>query len=192
MTAPTLDPGQSYQRCFLGIALPNELLSDFAYLQEKLVQADPQLQLTDPQTPHIVLLFLGSKQGNELEALIPTLDKILKSESRTSVYAHGLGTFGNRYRQVIYLKVVAEKPLVDLEQKLQSKLLGLSPKVAGEYIPHLTVARLAAGEAIKPELSELLDQVNWQFFADEVALYGATATETGPKQAKLHSWSLTG
>jgi RNA 2',3'-cyclic 3'-phosphodiesterase len=163
-------------RLFFGLEIPPEIKNRLLKVRHSVSGAKWQV---DEQL-HITLLFLGSAEEEQLNAVCDSAREI--QNEAFSVQIAGLGCFGQpRKPRALWAGVQPVTPMTDLQQALQKRLEQLGfVQENRKFRPHVTLARFKreAG-SVEALLTEQGDQVFGEFPVTEFVLFDSKPGPTG-------------
>lgn len=124
-------------RVFVAIDLPEHARAELGTLQSYLAVG----RSVPSENLHLTLSFLGEQPDDAIEEANQALSTI--RAVGFNVHLAGVGSFGNRFPQIIYADVARCHELVELERRITRSL-----RTAGlefqkrRFRPHVTLARL--------------------------------------------------
>lgn len=180
-----LNEDKKYIRAFVGIPLPRSYEEKLERLLTDLARLDPELILVNRKTAHILLVFLGNRSGRDLLSFCQKIEMVVASPAMPLIKVKGGGVFQNKFRTVIYLAVAG-----DQLSKLAEDIGQIEKSEEGKFLPHLTLARKKGRWDLSAEVAARLAAEEWDFAAEEMALYGAVSVDGKMVQKKLVSWRL--
>lgn len=133
-------------RCFIALDLKEEFIKNkIEDIQRELKGSGADLKLVERQNLHFTLRFLGEIPPQKVEKVKEQLERV-KAES-FEVVLKGIGVFPSFSRiNVIWIGVSeGEDKMKEIYDKVNDALIPLFPKERGEYVPHLTIARVRSG-----------------------------------------------
>jgi 2'-5' RNA ligase len=123
-------------RAFVALPVPPQTRSALARLQQSI----PGGRLTDPDTLHVTLAFLGEQPEDRLEDLHYALESMRFPAFEIAI--DGLGGFGRPALRTLHATIAPGRDLTALRKKIRS-----SARLAGialgheRFVPHVTLAR---------------------------------------------------
>ena len=176
-------------RLFLGLELPDAQRDALVSLQGKIGQG----RLVDPDDLHMTLVFLDEVDVDAAEDLDRALDGL---DLRLGPVAlAGLDVFGGDAPRALWVGVQDGHGLAALASRLAGKArgTGLAPP-RRRFVPHVTLARFARGQADIPRLQALLARDAgirlMPFQPTSVALFRSHAGRTPPLYEVLARYAL--
>ncbi|TGK03012.1 RNA 2',3'-cyclic phosphodiesterase [Leptospira langatensis] len=123
-------------RTFLGLSLPNEVrerIQGICYGLE-------EIRWVLPENFHTTLVFLGELDREQIETVSEISSQI--GQSPFSIEVLGLGIFGHKSPEILYVSVSFSEALFRLQKSLDSSLrrVGFSLEKR-DYKPHITIGR---------------------------------------------------
>ena len=177
-------------RLFIGIFLPEEILDYLYEVENKLKKNLPaKINWVTKKNLHISLKFIGETSENNLGLIKEKLNKIKFKLFKTKLGQ--IGVFPNEnHVSVIWVGIKPAGKAIELQQKIDSELLGLFPKDQ-RFSAHLTLARVKFiknkdefKKNIKIEINEKEFEVN------EFCLVKSELSKDGPKYEILERFKL--
>ncbi|MCJ2064525.1 RNA 2',3'-cyclic phosphodiesterase [Methylobacterium sp. J-088] len=165
-------------RLFTGLAVPPEIADTLKVFQGGLSGA----RWIEPGDFHVTLRFIGDVEAPEADEVVEALSE-MRARPALTVTLDGLGIFGGDKPRALYVSVVPEAGLMDLqaEQERLVRRAGLAPE-RRKFTPHITLARLrrdATPEAAAMYLSQAPTFAPLTFDVDRVTLFSAKASTGG-------------
>lgn len=184
-------------RCFIALALPDDLRQALAGLQGEFAapQRDLRLSLPRADSLHLTLAFLGDVDEAIIPALHEALCPAIAAHEPFSLVLRGCGGFPDLARpRVIWAGVERHPRLLALHADLATALrsAGLAPD-SRPYAPHLTLARVKQSppgllaERLKPHLRTEFGRLA----VDRAILYRSDLHPSGAIHSPLAMWRLT-
>jgi len=169
-------------RLFTGIEIPDDVAEHLALLRGGLAGA----RWIDRENYHLTLRFIGDVDMVTAEEVAEELARVRRTTF--AVRVAGLGALGTRKHHAVVARVDPSPPLLELqaEQERILQRLGL-PAEGRKYTPHVTLARLRAGNS--RDIAEYLTLrggfVGRPFPVDRFVLFSSrNATGGGPYVAE--------
>jgi 2'-5' RNA ligase len=168
-------------RLFTGIAIDPTVTAKLSAVVDRW-RLQAKLNWSPPENYHVTVKFLGECAEDKLEAIVAALEQVPRP-GEFEVAIEGLGFFPNaRSPHVFWAGVTAPAPLERLASDVDDALRTLGiPAEERRYSPHLTLARVKAGQSaagIADEIAGLKHIRFGQFTAREFYLY---RSRTGPR-----------
>ncbi|MDI9641425.1 RNA 2',3'-cyclic phosphodiesterase [Kamptonema cortianum] len=185
-------------RCFLSIEVGQSAVQSIKVTQSALSDLSDVYTLTDPNSFHQTLYFLGQC----------SLDQIEEVKSRMSDFQ--FKAFTAELGQLVVLpqleipKVLSVaidsrgRKLHALQQAVQDRIFSVAEfKESRPFLPHVTFARLRrdvppTAKVVKRTVSALPPTKSESWKVDRVILYSSDLRASGPKYEELASWVLSG
>ncbi len=157
-------------RLFIGLAMPE----DSSLLLSNAISSLPDLdsaKVTLPENYHITLAFLGQREPEEIDTIVPLMQQAAKTVSPFMLLPNRLGFFGRETNAILYAAVPYNELLDILCQNLRSALQNAN-QIFDEkpFRPHITLAKKAKIEPAS--LSSIY--LNCPFWVDHLTLYHST------------------
>jgi RNA 2',3'-cyclic 3'-phosphodiesterase len=149
-------------RAFLAVGPSPELQAKFAPVQQELKQIvelerkkDVRISWVQPAKIHLTLKFLGDMDAQVIEPLRMALERTIGSQMSVSLPLERLGAFPRPHSpRVLWLgpsedweKGTEAKRIAEIHEAIEQACEGLSfLREAKPFSPHLTLARIKAGE----------------------------------------------
>ena len=133
------------RRCFIAIALPNELKQSLARAQSRLRHADFKVSFVPPANMHLTLSFLGDVLLSRIHDVAGAVDTAVLGHPPFALDAAQLGYFGKRGSPRAIWSHVGNgtDALITLQASLSEALtLNGFPMEEHRFRPHLTIARI--------------------------------------------------
>jgi len=157
-------------RLFIAIELPLELRKKLYRAGCEIAESVPSVRPVKPEAIHLTLHFLGEIADDLVPILSGMITEVAGSQGQFTTSIRGLGYFGRRsLPTVMWAGVEPAAGLLGLQKGLAAGLAGLSvPVDQREYHPHITVARVKPGRAVKSLPRLLEDKSDEEFGRIEV------------------------
>ncbi len=180
-------------RLFTGIAIDQAVIENLSGLVDVL-RPKAKLNWSPPENYHVTIKFLGECAEDQLESILTVLEQVPRP-GEFEVVIEGLGFFPNaRSPHVFWAGVTAPAQLVRLASDVDGGLRELGiPAEERKYSPHLTLARVKAGQsaaAIADEIAGRSCIQFGQFTAREFYLYRSRTGPRGSVYEKLRRFEL--
>lgn len=177
-------------RAFLALPLPEATRGELAILQRRLGLSRP----VAPENLHLTLVFLGSQPEPVLEEAHEALEAL---RGRAFVLGlRGVGLFGGAVPRAVYAGVAACPALEALQARVAQAVRRAGIMLPRRrFVPHVTLARFAAGAGPGPAGLEkaLAGAALWQavpFKATQMVLYASHLRPSGAVYEPLASYPL--
>ncbi|TGL60937.1 RNA 2',3'-cyclic phosphodiesterase [Leptospira sarikeiensis] len=123
-------------RNFLGLALPDSTKTDL----ERICFGLEEIRWVSPENFHTTLVFLGELKQEEIERVSEICSEV--SEKSFSLEINGVGVFGNKAPEILYVGVALSEGLKKLQKVLESTLRRQGFQIdKRDYRPHITIGR---------------------------------------------------
>jgi RNA 2',3'-cyclic 3'-phosphodiesterase len=184
---------QEQVRCFVAIALPQDLIERLRELQHEIRSGlpDAKIKWVKPENLHLTLRFLGGVRLADMDRLGDGLQRVCERHAPFRLNAAGLGCFPNPRRpRVLWVGLGGD---LDALKKLQRDIDAVSApfgehKETKTYNPHLTLARLDGLPLQLPAGPSEMGQ--WR--VEEAHLMKSTLLRTGAVYEPVRTVRLTG
>lgn len=174
-------------RLFVAIGLPDQIRATLALMCSGLEGA----RWVPAENMHVTLRFIGHVSDDRVSDIDWALRRV--SAPAFSVTLKGIGHFGDKSPDAVWVGVEERAPLAHLAQKVDRAVVsaGLDPE-SRKYIPHVTLARF--NRRAKPRLAEFEAQYGL-FSAGPFDVTGFTLFESimgnqGPHYEELAYYPL--
>ncbi|WP_417587763.1 RNA 2',3'-cyclic phosphodiesterase [Pararhodobacter oceanensis] len=176
-------------RAFLALPLPDTLIHRLTVLQHG-------LRLTDPvprENLHLTLVFLGEQREPDLEDLHIALDN--RRLEAPQLQLTGLDVFGGQMPRNLHATFALTPGLKALQSKVTQLARHSNIAIkARKFVPHVTLARFAEGEASAPELAARIQQQGAvhsdPYLIPEMVMFRSILRASGPVYDPLASYPL--
>lgn len=179
-------------RCFVAVAVPEELKNKMLKIQDKLEQAGADLKLVEKENLHFTVKFLGEISDKEIEEVKTFLSDL--EENSFGISIKGAGVFPNEdYIKTIWLGIEENKEkLLRLIEKINQGLDEIREEKRKPEA-HLTLARVKSAknkEKLKMLVKELKDVEIGKMEVGSLKLMASELTPEGPKYRVLAEFKL--
>lgn len=176
-------------RAFLALPLPEATRGELATLQRRLGLLRP----VAPENLHLTLVFLGSHPEPVLQEAHEALEAL--GGRAFTLGLRGVGLFGGAAPRAVYAGVAACPALEALQARAAQAVRRAGIMLPRRrFVPHVTLARFAAGAGPDPAgLEALAEAALWQavpFEAREMVLYASYLRPSGAVYDPLASYPL--
>lgn len=177
-------------RVFLGLELPAHIRSQLV-LQQFLLPVKRKLP---PENFHITLVFLGTAQMPQLEALDEELSRLDVADFELRL--EGLGLYGKGVPHNLHARVTPVPELLALHRKLMhlARGAGFTPE-ARRYSPHVTLSYLRPGSFNQAELEAAVARDmgfrSDAFTVSDIALFRSHLRPDGAEYDVLERYPLS-
>ncbi|MCL2131785.1 MAG: RNA 2',3'-cyclic phosphodiesterase [Lentimicrobiaceae bacterium] len=186
------------KRLFIAInVVPNErFMAVYAKLKSQTTKLD-KINWINPDLLHITLKFLGEVPPENVPSIAEKMRIACKDASPFTIGISFVGLFGSVYKpRVLWFGVDDNtEMLLKLHQSLEKQMRKLDfPPHIGNFVPHLTVARINKIDNKKRFLQQMEQQNQTQqiqqLTVNEVILYESRFEERVPVYDKIDSVML--
>lgn len=177
----------SSKRLFIAIGLPPELRKVLSVSRSTINL--PGISWVKEENMHITLLFLGNTDESKVSDIEQQLSDLTSFPS-FRLYCNGLLPVIKRDKlTMIWAGFEQSKEYVTLAKQI-AELLNHLPDNAP--LPHVTLARVRKGQAIKAKdiVLPTLEPYDWE--VQNFGLWESVLTAQGPKYTLLNEWILKG
>jgi len=179
-------------RCFIAIAVPEELKEKILEVQNKLKQAGANLKLVERENLHFTVKFLGEIEENQIKEVKEFLASLEEKSFEISI--KGLGVFPTEdYIKVVWLGVEKNQDVfLNLIKKI-NKNLDKIRKEKKELNTHLTIARVRSAKnknELKAAVQDLKETEIGEMQVNSLKLISSELTPEGPKYTELAEFEL--
>lgn len=173
-------------RLFIALPLPESARATLDALQARF----PSGRAVPFDNLHLTLVFLGDQTEEAAEAIHEGLET-LRAPVQHMTLAGGT-VFGGRHGQAIALEANGSTALVDLHDRVLSRLrgAGIAPE-RRRFRPHVTLARMGGRDNAGPVLAVLASAKVGPFTCDAISLYASTLHPDGAIHEELARYPLT-
>ena len=184
------------RRCFIAIALPNEVKQSLARAQSRLRHADFKVSFVPPANMHLTLSFLGDVLLSRIHDVAGAVDTAVLGHAPFAVKAAQLGYFGKRGSpRAIWSHISHDSEALIALQTSLAKALSLNgfPTEDRRFRPHLTIARIRIPKRNLPLVEHLEHDAHQEFGMIPVThlhLIQSILQPTGVEYAILHTAPL--
>lgn len=182
-------------RCFLGVKLKPELLSNVKIAKKRFNETGGDIKLVEDENLHFTVKFLGEIDEDRAKD-VKCVGNVLESYEPFDIEVKGCGVFPSRnYIKVIWLGVgeggeTFKKMISEIDLELSK--VGFKPE-ENEIIPHLTLGRVKSGRA-KNEILSCLGDIKEEKFGcmrvDNVSLFKSKLEKKGPVYTRLERYDI--
>jgi 2'-5' RNA ligase len=186
-------------RVFLAIELPEPVRSRLREPIDGLEPLRDSLRANAVERIHLTLHFLGHIPAADVEALTPTLNDVVATDSPMELSAQGVGAFPNLGRaQVLWAGIGGPDlaRLTTLQADLGSALRVAGLAVEDRFHPHLTLARVRrpirgpAGRLLQEWHARWRDASFGEFTVRDVRLMRSQLGAGPPRYSAIRTFSL--
>lgn len=175
-------------RAFVALPVPEPVRFELMLCQQAMHRVSG-LRLVAPDQFHVTLAFLGDRCDPELVEEAHHLLSAIRF-APVALRPAGLGLFGGGKPRNIHVALAPDPALVDLQRKVvqAARRAGLDPE-ARKFVPHITLARMTAGQVDGAALAALVAAragLTWPMAASgEFGLYESHLSPSGPRYDEL-------
>lgn len=184
-------------RLFVSVNL-EALAAEVEDVQQELAPASG-IRLTDPESTHVTLKFLGDTDPDQVSTLTDELAAAI-AESDVDPFTAAITDLGV-FPDIEYINVVwvgvreGAEPLRRLHEAIEERTttMGFDPE-DHDFTPHATIARMdhAGGKELVQETVRTLEPTLGTVSVEEIHLMESTLTEDGPEYSSVERFSLQG
>jgi len=183
-------------RCFLAIALPDQLKRQLTEYVQNLKQIAPHIRWTKTENLHLTLKFLGEQPAIKLDQLIANTIKAYSDIGPISLSTGIFGGFPNRRQARVFWLGVESDPedsITRLHSRIEQSLepLGFLSE-SKPYKAHLTLGRNKERKKCQALWAFTQDHPfqAFRFTAHQIFLMRSILNKNGPKFSILQKFSL--
>lgn len=131
------------KRLFVALTFDGETQRQIRELQVELGRRDPEVVLTEPNSLHLTLVFLGDTEEEKLPLIREAMDRVTVPD--VELVLDRLGSFPGPKGHLLWLGPAGCPPLTALQRELAAALgeAGL-PVEERPFVPHVTLGRKAS------------------------------------------------
>ena len=183
-------------RCFLAIALPDQLKQQLTEYIQSLKQFVPHIRWTKTENLHLTLKFLGEQPSEKLDQLIANTISAYSDLGPITLSTGIFGGFPNqRKARVIWLGVESnpEDSITRLHTRIEQSLEPLGfLRESKTFTAHLTLGRNRERKKCQSLWPFIKDNPfqSFQFTAHQIFLMRSILNKSGPKYSILQKFSL--
>jgi len=178
--------GRERLRLFCALRLPAGPIEELSRWQAGAFRAGDDIRVVAPDHLHVTLAFLGSRPGEELDAIATELRRAARGAAAATLTVA-------RYRETRSVGMLicddesgrAAGFATDLHARLEQ--LGVYKPEHRPWLPHVTVARFRRRPRLQPVLPDL-----GPFVTSEAAVYMSVLRPSGAQYEVLQSVALGG
>ena len=175
-------------RLFIGIILPKEIRDEIYEVMSLFSRNVAKIKWIAKKNLHLTLKFIGEVDDKEFLAI----EKLLENLNFKSfeVNLNEFGVFPNLMNpKVFWINLFPEKKVIELQQKVDSELLGFISKDQ-IFVPHITLGRIKLVKK-KNELVEEIKETKIEkkrFKINHFCLIESKLSKDGPKYKILKTF----
>ena len=169
-------------RIFVGLPIGAEVASRIAHAIQSLRRLRGRIRWVPLESYHLTMHFLGEMEREEVDGL---LARIQASELTTGVIdadVDGLGTFPEKGRRVRVIHLPLRSGIDAcrlLYDQLRVPCRSLQGDSAGDYTPHVTLARVREGDGNEIRAALARTEVTEALRFDRVTVFESTLSPSG-------------
>lgn len=186
------------QRLFIACDFSVEVINNLALLINTLKRGDLRtLRWVNPANLHLTLVFLGDVDTRHIPLLRRALDETKPKHQAFEIELKGVGVFPNPSSpRVFWAGISNPAPLAALRGTLLGALPSMLNVEAGQFSPHVTLARIKAPEPGQADTLKQLAQAQRQTVfgispVSQVILYKSDLLPQGPRYTPVYTVNLT-
>jgi len=185
-------------RTFIAIDLDPEIkkaISDFLRRLKKLGSSN--IGWIKEQGMHLTLKFLGEIDDAQVSQVKELMEDTTRSSKTFLLKLKGTGFFppNSKYARVLWIGTVSEAALLELQERLESRLEGLGfSRENRPFHPHLTLGRVKNPSGLGDIISEFEKAKEAEFgemTVKRITLFKSTLKPTGAEYTVLHESPLS-
>ncbi len=146
-------------RLFVGLAPPPTVLDDLDAVCAPLRPTREDLRWTSRELWHVTLAFLGEVSDENLDRLVPRLDRAARRQLAFGLSLAGAGAFPSQTRANVLWSGLSgdQKALGELAMSVSAgaRRAGAPPPDGRRYRPHVTLARCRVPADVRPIVGDL-------------------------------------
>jgi len=183
-------------RIFIAVEIPDEIKDGIEKEIKRLKRLGGNIKWVKRNAIHITLKFLGEVDKEKIEWIEKAMEKTVEGFQSFGISIERCGTFPpHSFRpRVLWVGTKDEKPLVPLQERLETELAKLGfKKETRAFSPHVTIGRVRGNSAIRKVIGEIRAIERKEFgkmVADRITLFSSTPTPEGPIYKGLHEARL--
>jgi 2'-5' RNA ligase len=185
-------------RSFLAIEVSAPVLKRIERIQQDLKSSDPDVRWVSPGKIHLTLKFFGDLEESQVDSLMSSIEKPVRSTQPFQLKVHGTGAFPNPKNPRIVWVGFAEgkEALSHLQRQLESSLekVGFPPEDRS-FHPHLTLGRVKSSRgkgALSAKIEKYREEDYGEFQVESVVLFKSDLKPSGPVYTALREIKLGG
>ncbi|MEM2637648.1 MAG: RNA 2',3'-cyclic phosphodiesterase [Candidatus Korarchaeota archaeon] len=164
-------------RAFIAVDIPENVIPQITQIIKEIKDTKMNLKLVEPENIHFTLKFLGEIPEEEVAKLAERIEKF--TFDSFSIVLTKIGVFPDiAYPKVIWLGMDDEVKMKKLHQDLLKHLELKYEK--GEFVPHLTIARVKSGENREKLIPLLSRKLSIAIPVTTISLKKSVLTPKGP------------
>jgi RNA 2',3'-cyclic 3'-phosphodiesterase len=182
-------------RLFVALSIPESVRKALSAVQDELRSSLLEARLVPPENFHVTLKFIGHAPGEQLPAIIETLQAV-RANGPVSARFCGLGySFKPKRGGVFWCTMQVSDGLKAIAIELNDRLekLGFASENR-DFLPHLTLARLKEDktvQAIRGVVDRYRDHDFGQMQSDDFVLMESRTNSAGATYTPVAAFPLT-
>ena len=180
-------------RLFVGLAPPPTVLDDLDAVCAPLRPTREDLRWTSRELWHVTLAFLGEVSDENLDRLVPRLDRAARRQLAFGLSLAGAGAFPSQTRANVLWSGLSgdQKALGELAMSVSAgaRRAGTPPPDGRRYRPHVTLARCRVPADVRPIVGDLSAYRGPAWTAEEIYLIRSTP-DGQPRYETIGTWKL--
>ncbi len=182
-------------RCFLGVKLSKEIVSEVAKAREKFEKIDADIKTVENENLHLTVKFLGKTDEKDLHK-IDILNDTLEEFDPFMIKLKDVGVFPSAdYIKTIWVGIdKGNEMFVELIKNIEDSLAKIGFESSkNSPVPHATIARVKSGknkDMIKNTLEELHNRSFGKMKVDRITLFKSKLRPIGPTYEKIKEYRL--
>lgn len=183
------------KRIFIAIKIANTDEISKVFRQVGLELKGERIKWVDKNGLHVTLLFLGTKNLDEIATIKNKLNAIVSKYTAFRMNLRSLGAFPSmHYPRILWMGINADSNLFDLQKVILNDFHKNNIAEDYKYTPHLTIGRIKGGVKNPVKVKEWLMKWNeWkdcELLITEFALMESDLTQQGPVYTVLENFHL--
>ncbi len=180
-------------RAFIGIGLPENIVSFFHEIQDGIKEHGFNLKLVKPENIHITLKFLGNIDKGTVKEIGCAMEEAVKGKTRIALTAKGIGCFPNAEKpRIVWVGLRKQtQKLKAIQHALDQKLETIGfPKEKRPFKSHLTIGRIKKkinAVALNAAVETFQKIESEDFYVDRIILFQSTLKRSGAVYEELVS-----
>ncbi len=168
-----------YDKCFIGIPLPDKFLSDYQNLLDHLRELVPNGKFDSYNSPHTTIAFIGRQAEAEIEANVKDIVGEINYLNGVVMKVGGFGVFEHDEPNHIVLPVQHSYGLTQFAERLRFNISARTNKdFSYQFNAHMTVCETM--DTVSKEqywrnqhrIAQSMNAISWEYYPHEVALWG--------------------
>jgi 2'-5' RNA ligase len=182
-------------RSFIAVEVPPlELLTR---VQEQLRQSGADVKLTEGQTSHVTMKFLGDTPASFVDRIEQGIRHAVKGIKPFEMTVRGAGAFPNSHEaRVVWAGLEHAEPLGIIAHRLEDEMHKLAfPRERRDFTPHITLARVRSPRGRERLAAVLAEHAGEEFGktrVEKVLLVRSDLAREGPHYTNVRAVPLEG